>query len=56
MDDPFARRLSQLLDVTVELKENVDELLSGLTKQLEHALRSEIVAKKNHLSGRAKRG
>jgi hypothetical protein len=55
MDDPFARRLSQLLEITVLLRKNIDELLSGLTEQLEHALKGGSVAPKDHRRRRAKR-
>ena len=35
MDDPVAKRLRDLLDITMMLRENIDELLGGLSKQLE---------------------
>ena len=35
MDDPVAKRLRDLLDITMKLRENIDELLGGLSKQLE---------------------
>ena len=56
MNDPFARRLSQLLEITVLLRENIDELLNGLTRELEHVLKGAGVRPKNHRSRRAKRG
>lgn len=55
MDEPFAGRLSQLLEITVQLQESVDELRRSLAKQLEHALKSEIVPAKAHRRRRAKR-
>ena len=35
MDDPVTKRLRDLLDITMKLRENIDELLGGLSKQLE---------------------
>jgi hypothetical protein len=35
MNDPIARRLRDLLQITLMLRESIDELLSGLSQQLE---------------------
>jgi hypothetical protein len=35
MNDPIARRLRDLLQITLMLRESIDELLSGLRQQLE---------------------
>jgi hypothetical protein len=35
MDDPVTKRLRDLLYVTMKLRENIDELLGGLSRQLE---------------------
>ena len=35
MDDPIAKRLRDLLQITMNLRENIDELLNGLSKQIE---------------------
>jgi hypothetical protein len=35
MDDPTAKRLRDLLQITMKLRESIDELLGGLSEQLE---------------------
>ena len=35
MDDPVTKRLRDLLYITMKLRENIDGLLGGLSKQLE---------------------
>jgi hypothetical protein len=35
MDDRVAKRLSDLLQITMKLRESIDELLGGLSEQLE---------------------
>jgi hypothetical protein len=35
MDDPVTKRLSDLLQITVKLRESIDELVGGLSEQLD---------------------
>ena len=35
MNDPIAKRLRDLLQITMILRESIDELLNGLSKQIE---------------------
>lgn len=35
MSDPVAKRLRDLLQITMKLRESIDELLGGLSEQLE---------------------
>jgi hypothetical protein len=42
MNDPVTKRLRDLLQITMKLRENIEELLGGLSKQLE-ALEKGIV-------------
>ena len=46
MNDPVAKRLRDLLQITMKLHENIEELLGGLSKQLE-ALEDGIVRRRS---------
>jgi hypothetical protein len=46
MNDPVAKRLRDLLQITTKLRENIEELLGGLSKQLE-ALEEGIVRRRS---------
>jgi hypothetical protein len=35
MNNPVSKRLRDLLQITMKLRENIEELLGGLSKQLE---------------------
>jgi len=35
VDDPVAKRLRDLLQITMKLRESIEELLGGLSEQLE---------------------
>jgi hypothetical protein len=39
MDDPFARRLWLLLEITTQLRASIDQLLVGLMRQIEYLSR-----------------